>query len=124
MMFPAVLESTGLTAFDLSKIIENFVRHEETLPRELKRHLNSLEEQLLESMAWEKGSSLYNSLIVARPSLASEINRLGLLAEPMPSLDELVVRQNFHVEALPATPSKKRAAASGTLLLTLNLKFL
>ncbi|CAO2144326.1 unnamed protein product [Urochloa humidicola] len=111
MMFPAVLESTGLTAFDLSKIIENFVRHEETLPRELKRHLNSLEEQLLESMAWEKGSSLYNSLIVARPSLASEINRLGLLAEPMPSLDELVARQNFHVEGLPATPSKKRAAA-------------
>ncbi|KAJ1275719.1 hypothetical protein BS78_05G157600 [Paspalum vaginatum] len=109
MMFPAVLESTGLTAFDLSKIIENFVRHEETLPRELKRHLNSLEEQLLESMAWEKGSSLYNSLIVARPSLASEINRLGLLAEPMPSLDHLVARQNIHVEGLPATPSKKRA---------------
>ncbi|OEL31361.1 Retinoblastoma-related protein 1 [Dichanthelium oligosanthes] len=111
MMFPAVLESTGLTAFDLSKIIENFVRHEETLPRELKRHLNSLEEQLLESMAWEKGSSLYNSLIVARPSLASEINRLGLLAEPMPSLDELVARQNIHFEGLPGTPSKKRAAA-------------
>ncbi|TVU24646.1 hypothetical protein EJB05_27095 [Eragrostis curvula] len=110
MMFPAVLESTGLTAFDLSKIIENFVRHEETLPRELKRHLNSLEEQLLESMAWEKGSSLYNSLVVARPSLASEINRLGLLAEPMPSLDDLVARQNIHVETLPATPSKKRAA--------------
>ncbi|XP_062183024.1 retinoblastoma-related protein 1-like [Phragmites australis] len=109
MMFPAVLESTGLTAFDLSKIIENFVRHEETLPRELKRHLNSLEEQLLESMAWEKGSSLYNSLVVTRPSLASEINRLGLLAEPMPSLDHLVARQNIHVEGLPATPSKKRA---------------
>ncbi|GJN25460.1 hypothetical protein PR202_gb13289 [Eleusine coracana subsp. coracana] len=109
MMFPAVLESTGLTAFDLSKIIENFVRHEETLPRELKRHLNSLEEQLLESMAWEKGSSLYNSLVVARPSLAPEINRLGLLAEPMPSLDDLVARQNIHVETLPDTPSKKCA---------------
>ncbi|KAF8694203.1 hypothetical protein HU200_038330 [Digitaria exilis] len=111
MMFPAVLESTGLTAFDLSKIIENVVRHEETLPRELKRHLNSLEVQLLESMAWEKGSSLYNSLIVARPSFSSEINRLGLLAEPMPSLDELAARQNFHIEGLPTTPSKKRAAA-------------
>jgi len=111
MMFPAVLESTGLTAFDLSKIIENFVRHEESLPRELKRHLNSLEEQLLESMAWEKGSSLYNSLIVARPSLAPEINRLGLLAEPMPSLDDIVARQNIHPEDLPATPSKKRAAS-------------
>ncbi|KXG21077.1 hypothetical protein SORBI_3009G010600 [Sorghum bicolor] len=110
MMFPAVLESTGLTAFDLSKIIENFVRHEETLPRQLKRHLNSLEEQLLESMVWEKGSSLYNSLIVARPSIASEIKHLGLLAEPMPSLDDLVARQNIHVEGLPATPSKKRDA--------------
>ncbi|XP_066337212.1 retinoblastoma-related protein 1 isoform X3 [Miscanthus floridulus] len=110
MMFPAVLESTGLTAFDLSKIIENFVRHEETLPRQLKRHLNSLEEQLLESMVWEKGSSLYNSLIVARPSVALEIKRLGLLAEPMPSLDDLVARKNIHVEGLPATPSKKRAA--------------
>ncbi|EMS60091.1 Retinoblastoma-related protein 1 [Triticum urartu] len=120
MMFPAVLESTGLTAFDLSKIIENFVRHEESLPRELKRHLNSLEEQLLESMAWEKGSSLYNSLVVARPSLASEINRLGLLAESMPSLDDIVARQNFHAEDLPATPSKKRAAYSGTLLLGLD----
>ncbi|KAF0897063.1 hypothetical protein E2562_032386 [Oryza meyeriana var. granulata] len=111
MMFPAVLESTGLTAFDLSKIIENFVRHEETLPRELKRHLNSLEEQLLESMTWEKGSSLYNSLVVARPSLAPEINSLGLLAEPMPSLDGIVSRQNIHPEGLPPTPSKKRPSA-------------
>jgi len=123
MMFPAVLESTGLTAFDLSKIIENFVRHEETLPRQLKRHLNSLEEQLLESMVWEKGSSLYNSLIVARPSLASEIKYLGLLAEPMPSLDDLVARQNIHVEGLSATPSKKRAAGPGNLLLSLSLMF-
>jgi retinoblastoma-like protein 1 len=66
---------------------------------------------------------LYNSLIVARPSLASEINRLGLLAEPMPSLDELVARQNVLVEGLPATPSKKRVAAPGTLLPSLSLKF-
>ena len=63
------------------------MRHEETLPRELKRHVNALEERLLESMAWEKGSSMYNSLIVAKPSLAAEINRLGLLADPMPLLD-------------------------------------
>jgi retinoblastoma-like protein 1 len=85
MMFPAILESTDLTGFHLSKIIENFVRHEETLPRELKKHLNSLEEQLLESMTWEKGSLLYNSLIVVRPCVASQIKCLGVLAEPMPS---------------------------------------
>ncbi|XP_008797098.2 retinoblastoma-related protein-like isoform X2 [Phoenix dactylifera] len=107
MMFPAVLEVTGLTAFDLSKVIETFVRHEETLPRELKRHLNSLEERLLESMAWEKGSSLYNSLIIARPDLAAEINRLGLLAEPMPSLDAIAVHHNIPYGGLPPLSSQK-----------------
>uniref|UniRef100_A0A1D1ZL71 Retinoblastoma-related protein n=2 Tax=Anthurium amnicola TaxID=1678845 RepID=A0A1D1ZL71_9ARAE len=107
MMFPAVLEKTGITAFDLSKVIESFVRHEETLPRELKRHLNSLEERLLESMAWEKGSSMYNSLIVARPSLSAEINRLGLLAEPMPSLDAIAMLHNISTAALPLLPVSK-----------------
>ncbi|XP_057866419.2 retinoblastoma-related protein isoform X3 [Cryptomeria japonica] len=95
MMFPAVLERAGITAFDLSKVIESFVRHEETLPRELKRHLNSLEERLLESMAWEKGSSIYNSLIVAKPGLLPVINQLGLLAEPMPSLDTIAMHHNL-----------------------------
>ncbi|OEL36267.1 Retinoblastoma-related protein 3 [Dichanthelium oligosanthes] len=108
MMFPAVLEKTGITAFDLSKVIEGFVRHEDTLPRELKRHLNSLEERLLESMAWEKGSSMYNSLIVARPALSSEINRLGLLAEPMPSLDAIAAHHNISLGGLPPLPFQKQ----------------
>ncbi|TYJ36388.1 hypothetical protein E1A91_A05G304200v1 [Gossypium mustelinum] len=95
MLFPTVLGRTGITAFDLSKVIESFIRHEKSLPRELKRHLNSLEERLLESMVWDKGSSLYNTLIVARPALSSEINRLGLLAEPMPSLDAIAMHINF-----------------------------
>ncbi|WOL03887.1 retinoblastoma-related protein [Canna indica] len=107
LMFPAVLEKTGITAFDLSKVIESFVRHEETLPRELKRHLNSLEERLLESMAWEKGSSMYNSLVVARPALSAEINRLGLLAEPMPSLDAIAANYNVSSTGFPV-PFQKR----------------
>lgn len=100
MGFPAVLEPAGITAFDLSKVIEYFVRHEDTLPRELKRHLNTIEERILESMAWEKGSSMYNSLIVARPSLAVEINRLCLLADPMPALENLGEQER----ASPSTP--------------------
>ncbi|WCJ39170.1 Retinoblastoma-related protein [Euphorbia peplus] len=108
MLFPAVLERTGITAFDLSKVIESFIRHEDSLPRELRRHLNSLEERLLESMVWEKGSSMYNSLTVARPSLASEINHLGLLAEPMPSLDAIAMRINFSSGSLPPLPSVQK----------------
>ncbi|XP_035542050.1 retinoblastoma-related protein-like isoform X2 [Juglans regia] len=108
MLFPAVLERTGITAFDLSKVIESFIRHEESLPRELRRHLNSLEERLLESMVWEKGSSMYNSLIVARPSLSAEINRLGLLAEPMPSLDAIAMHHNFSCGGVPPMPSLQK----------------
>lgn len=114
MLFPAVLEKTGITAFDLSKVIESFIRHEDSLPRELRRHLNSLEERLLESMVWEKGSSMYNSLIIARPALSAEINRFGLLAEPMPSLDAIAVHINMSSGGLPPLPSShKHETAAG-----------
>ncbi|KAF7824755.1 Retinoblastoma-related protein 1 [Senna tora] len=114
MLFPAVLERTGITAFDLSKVIESFIRHEESLPRELKRHLNSLEERLLENMVWEKGSSLYNSLSVARPALCAEINHLGLLAEPMPSLDAIAIQINFSCGGLPPVPSLQKLETSSS----------
>ncbi|KAL0007233.1 hypothetical protein SO802_008735 [Lithocarpus litseifolius] len=116
MLFPAVLERTGITAFDLSKVIESFIRHEESLPRELRRHLNSLEERLLESMVWEKGSSMYNSLTVARPNLSAEINRLGLLAEPMPPLDAICMHINMNSKfisgGVPPFPSLQKHEAS------------
>jgi retinoblastoma-like protein 1 len=42
------------------------------VPRELKRHLFSIEEKILEAQAWEKDSSLYPLLIAAcSPSKAS-----------------------------------------------------
>lgn len=104
--FPAVLDRMGITAFDLNKVIENFVRHEGTLPRELKRHLNSIEERLLEMLAWAKGSSMYNSLIIAEPHLKSEICQLGLLAEPMPSLELLKSQRS-----LPLTSRKTTSYA-------------
>ncbi|KAK1375038.1 retinoblastoma-related protein [Heracleum sosnowskyi] len=114
MLFPVVLERTGVTAFDLSKVIESFIRHEESLPRELKRHLNSLEERLLEGMVWEKGSSLYNSLTVARPPLSAEISRFGLLAEPMPSLDAIAIHVNMSSGVMPPlTPSQKQESFPG-----------
>lgn len=120
MLFPAVLERTGITAFDLSKVIESFIRHEGSLPRELRRHLNSLEERLLESMVWEKGSSMYNSLIVARPALSVEINRLGLLAEPMPSLDSIALHINFSGGLTSASPQKHEIGSVGSSLLGQN----
>lgn len=65
LTFPALLEKLQLKSFDLCKLIETFVRHEPMLPRELKRHLFSIEEKMLESLAWERGSSLYPKLALA-----------------------------------------------------------
>ncbi|GMI86207.1 RETINOBLASTOMA-RELATED, RETINOBLASTOMA 1, RETINOBLASTOMA-RELATED PROTEIN 1 [Hibiscus trionum] len=113
MLFPTVLDRTGITAFDLSKVIESFIRHEESLPRELRRHLNSLEERLLESMVWNKGSSMYNSLIVARPALSAEINGLGLLAEPMPSLDAIAMHVNSSGGTPPVPTLQKHETSTG-----------
>ena len=115
MLFPTVLDRTGITAFDLSKVIEGFIRHEESLPRELRRHLNSLEERLLESMVWDKGSSMYNSLIVARPALSAEINRLGLLAETMPSLDAIAIHINFSGGMPTVASLQKHETSSGNV---------
>jgi retinoblastoma-like protein 1 len=110
MAFPAVLEPMGITAFDLSKMIESFVRHEETLPRELKRHLNSIEERFLEMLAWEKGSSMYNSLIIARPYLKFHIQRLGLLGDPMPSLETLKFRFQSSKDTLRSEKTEGNAS--------------
>lgn len=118
MLFPAVVERTSITAFDLSKVIESFIRHEETLPRELKQNLNPLEERLLESMAWEKGSSLYNSLIIARTALSAEINRLGLLPDPMPSFDAIAMHHNISTAGLPPLPLPKHEISPGILVIS------
>jgi len=57
--FPIVIERLGIQPFDLSKVISHFVRHQPSLPRELQRHLFSIEERIVESLAWFPGSSLY-----------------------------------------------------------------
>jgi retinoblastoma-like protein 1 len=93
-MFPAdrVLKSSGITAFDLSHTITaSFITHQDSFPGYFSRHLNSFKEQLLESMAWKKGSSLYNSLSLARPSLSPQINRLELFAQSMPSFNQTML---------------------------------
>ena len=63
--FPAVLEKLELHAFDLCKMIDPFVRYEPSIPHDLKCHLHSIEEKIIECLAWQRGSSLYPQLIAA-----------------------------------------------------------
>lgn len=65
LSFPAIPERLGLGAFDLTKLIPAFVRALPTMPRELKRHLFTMEEKVVESLGWQASSSLYAVLSAA-----------------------------------------------------------
>ncbi|KAF2976677.1 hypothetical protein EK904_015222, partial [Melospiza melodia maxima] len=44
------------------QVIEVLIRSEEGLSRDMVKHLNSIEEQILESLAWTRNSALWNAL--------------------------------------------------------------
>ncbi|KAM7444356.1 Retinoblastoma-associated protein [Porites harrisoni] len=52
--FPWILHVLELKAFDFFKVTESFILHEPHLGSKLIKHLNSIEEQVLESLAWKK----------------------------------------------------------------------
>uniref|UniRef100_A0A8C1ANZ2 Retinoblastoma-like 1 (p107) n=1 Tax=Cyprinus carpio carpio TaxID=630221 RepID=A0A8C1ANZ2_CYPCA len=62
--FPWILEIFQIPPFYFYKVIEVFIRSEEGLSRDMVKHLNSIEEQVLESKAWTKDSALWTALNV------------------------------------------------------------
>ncbi|KAL7891877.1 hypothetical protein AOLI_G00013530 [Acnodon oligacanthus] len=60
--FPWILETFQLRPFYFYKVIEVFIRSEEGLSRDMVKHLNTIEEQVLESRAWTKDSVLWEAL--------------------------------------------------------------
>uniref|UniRef100_A0A0K0CXZ8 RB_A domain-containing protein n=1 Tax=Angiostrongylus cantonensis TaxID=6313 RepID=A0A0K0CXZ8_ANGCA len=61
-MFPWCLEVCGLPALSFQKIIEVIVRNEPRLTRDMVRHLNKVEERVLEELAWSRDSPLWTLL--------------------------------------------------------------
>ncbi|RXN03062.1 retinoblastoma 2 isoform X1 [Labeo rohita] len=64
--FPRVLQIFDLPAYHFYKVIEVLVRAEEGLFREVVKHLNHVEEQVLESLAWKGNSPLWESIREAK----------------------------------------------------------
>ncbi|CAJ0946269.1 unnamed protein product, partial [Mesorhabditis belari] len=60
--FPWVLDMIGLPAVNFYKIIEVVIRSESALSREMVKHLNRLEERILEEYAWSFDSPLWSLL--------------------------------------------------------------
>lgn len=60
--FPWIIEVLNLRPFYFYKVIEVVIRSEEGLSRDMVKHLNSIEEQILESLAWNRDSALWEAL--------------------------------------------------------------
>uniref|UniRef100_A0A8C5QCY5 Retinoblastoma-like protein 1 n=1 Tax=Leptobrachium leishanense TaxID=445787 RepID=A0A8C5QCY5_9ANUR len=96
--FPWIIEVLKLSPFYFYKVIEVFIRSEDSLSRDMVKHLNSIEEQILESRAWTNDSVLWD-LVEA--------------AATVPSYEEVMIPSNFesgneaglgHLPMMPASP--------------------
>uniref|UniRef100_A0A1A7XP02 Retinoblastoma-like 2 (p130) n=1 Tax=Iconisemion striatum TaxID=60296 RepID=A0A1A7XP02_9TELE len=71
--FPRVIHTFQLPAYHFYKVIEVLVRSEQGLFREVVKHLNQVEEQILESLAWTSDSPLWQSLQSAQVPSCQEV---------------------------------------------------
>nr|XP_050861503.1 retinoblastoma-like protein 1 isoform X3 [Vespula vulgaris] len=61
-VFPWILKALDLEAYYFYKVIEIIVRAEEQLPRDVVKHLSQIEERILEALAWQKNSPLWQAI--------------------------------------------------------------
>ncbi|XP_061217627.1 retinoblastoma-like protein 1 isoform X3 [Neopsephotus bourkii] len=98
--FPWIIEVLDLRPFYFYKVIEVLIRSEEGLSRDMVKHLNSIEEQILESLAWTQDSALWDAL------QASD--------NKVPTCEEVIFPSNFeasnggsgfgHLPMMPISP--------------------
>ncbi|XP_074096841.1 retinoblastoma-like protein 1 isoform X1 [Cotesia typhae] len=60
-IFPWILKALNVEPYNFYKVIEVTVR-EEQLPREVVKHLNDIEEKILETQAWKSSSPLWQAI--------------------------------------------------------------
>ncbi|XP_061162475.1 retinoblastoma-like protein 1 isoform X1 [Saccostrea echinata] len=60
--FPWIVEIFNLSPYHFYKVIEIIIRTEEGLSRDVVKHLNHIEESILESLAWRSGSPLWDAI--------------------------------------------------------------
>nr|XP_012610322.1 retinoblastoma-like protein 1 isoform X3 [Microcebus murinus] len=98
--FPWVIEVLDLQPFYFYKVIEVVIRSEDGLSRDMVKHLNSIEEQILESLAWSHDSALWEAL--------------QAFANKVPTCEEVIFPNNFetvnggnvqgHLPMMPMSP--------------------
>ncbi|XP_038051162.1 retinoblastoma-associated protein-like isoform X2 [Patiria miniata] len=69
LLFPWILNVFSLKAYDFGKVLESFVKDEPKLTQEAKKHLQSIETRIVESMAWQATSPLHDLIKTAGTTL-------------------------------------------------------
>ncbi|XP_053950932.1 retinoblastoma family protein isoform X1 [Anastrepha ludens] len=87
MKFPWILSCFSISAFHFHKIIEIVVRsHDGVLSRPLIKHLNYIEESCLESLAWQRGSPLWDIIRTFALPTWSEVDVDNLVKRHQPQM--------------------------------------
>ncbi|KAH0621773.1 hypothetical protein JD844_023395 [Phrynosoma platyrhinos] len=108
LSFPWIINIFDLKAFHLYKVIESFIKAEPNLTRDMIKHLECCEHQILESLAWQSDSPLFELIKQSkeRDGQADEPESASCIAQPL---------QHNHTAAdlyLSPTKSPKRKASS------------
>lgn len=116
-------------AYLFYRVIELLIRDEDGLSRPVVKHLNSIEEQIIESMAWKANSSLWENLKNQHVPSCQEValppnGADGVPPSPLSSVKRLSASQPFASPGPGAagdrfispsnTPAKRRLFDSGT----------
>uniref|UniRef100_A0A8C3Y231 Retinoblastoma-associated protein n=1 Tax=Catharus ustulatus TaxID=91951 RepID=A0A8C3Y231_CATUS len=107
LSFPWILNVFDLKAFDFYKVIESFIRAEPSLTRETIKHLEHCEHRIMESLAWQSGSPLFDLIKQSK-------EREGQTDQPEPTSTLNMPLQHNHTAAdlylSPVKSPKKKAS--------------
>ncbi|XP_038617485.1 retinoblastoma-associated protein [Tachyglossus aculeatus] len=90
--FPWILNVLDLKAFDFYKVIESFIKAETSLTREMIKHLERCEHRIMESLAWQWDSPLFDLIKQAK-------EREGPADHPEPTSNLNLPLQHSHTAA-------------------------
>ncbi|XP_076278999.1 retinoblastoma-like protein 1 isoform X2 [Lasioglossum baleicum] len=128
-VFPWILNALNLDAYYFYKVIEIIVRAEDQLSRDVVKHLNQIEEKILESLAWQSDSPLWAAIQSTPEGVPSceEVSLPGTLetVDPnipgQPALRRIALDRGTHhdVQQSPISSASERfqspVAASGVV---------
>ncbi|XP_044778219.1 retinoblastoma-like protein 2 isoform X4 [Neomonachus schauinslandi] len=106
--FPFITEIFDVPLYHFYKVIEVFIRAEDGLCREVVKHLNQIEEQILDHLAWKPESPLWDRI-------RDNENRVPTCEEVMPP-QNLERAEDICITGSPLTPrrvSEVRADTGG-----------